>query len=750
MRTTVELWGGHECTVNRVGPHFFDQTARSGHHDRLDDLDRFADLGLKALRYPVLWERVAPDIPQSRDWRWSDRRLARIRQLGMRPIVGLLHHGSGPRYTSLVDDGFCALFADYARAAAERYPWVSEWTPINEPLTTARFSALYGLWHPHLSDEPFFWGALLNQIDATRMAMREIRAVNPQARLIQTEDLGRTYATRPLAQQAEFENHRRWLTWDLLAGKVTSGHPLFDRMAACGFGDRLRAIADDPCPPDVVGVNHYLTSERFLDHRLDAYPPERHGGNDMTRYADVEAIRVTLPAPAGLEGVLEEAWARYGLPLAVTESHNGCTREEQVRWIRETWDTAQRLHARGVDIRAVTAWALLGGYDWNSLLTQNNGHYEVGAFDVRPQTPRPTAVAAELKRLAHGGAPHPGTEGPGWWRRDIRLEFRPVFRQVETPEPRSAWHAEAAGRPLLIAGATGTLGKALARACEWRGIAYRLTSRAELDLADPASIDAALDGLQPWAVVNAAGWVRVDDAEAERDACLAANAEGAIRLAEACAARGLPVVGYSSDLVFDGAAGRPYVESDRPSPLNAYGESKALAEAGVLGANPKGLMIRTAAFFSPFDPYNFAHHVARVLAAGERLHAAEDLVVSPTYVPDLVDASLDLLIDGEAGIRHLASHGQASWAEFARMIARALGLDERRVIGVPGASFGWPAARPAHVPLATERGRVMPALENAIARHAAIVREAEFAPEAEALADLMPAEPRERRPEKLS
>ncbi|MGA0604767.1 family 1 glycosylhydrolase [Phenylobacterium sp. VNQ135] len=737
MPSTVELWGGHECTVNRVGPAFYDQTIRSGHQDRPEDLDRFAALGLTSLRYPVLWERVAPDTPHSRDWRWSDQRLARIRELGMNPIVGLLHHGSGPRYTSLVDDAFAGLFADYARAAAERYPWVSDWTPINEPLTTARFSALYGLWYPHLSDEPFFWAALLNQIDATRLAMREIRRVNPDARLIQTEDLGRTYATRPLAPQAEFENHRRWLTWDLLAGKVTPDHPLFGRLASCGFGDRLRAIADDPCPPDVLGVNHYLTSERFLDHRLDAYPPERHGGNDWARYADVEAIRVTLPAPGGLEQALEEAWARYGRPLAVTESHNGCTREEQVRWVREAWETAQRLQGRGVDIRAVTVWALLGTYDWNSLLTQPLGHYETGAFDVRAGEPRPTAIAAEIKRLAQGGEPHPGTEGPGWWRRDIRLEFRPVFRHAETPEPRSAWRTDGTRRPLLIVGATGTLGKALARACEWRGIAYHLTARAELSLDDEASIAACLDTWDPWAVVNAAGWVRVDEAEDCRDDCIAANATGAVRLAAICASRGLPVVGYSSDLVFDGTAGRPYVESDAPSPLNVYGESKALAEAGVREANPQSLMIRTAAFFSPYDPYNFASHVRRTLSAGHSLPAAEDLVVSPTYVPDLVDASLDLLLDGETGVRHLASAGQASWADFARMVARALDLDEALVIGVEAKSFGWAAQRPPHVPLDTERGQVMPSLDNAVARYAAIVRQAEFAPEAEAMADLL-------------
>jgi dTDP-4-dehydrorhamnose reductase len=736
----LELWGGHECTVNRVGATFHDQTVRSGHQHRLDDLDRFAELGLKALRYPVLWERVAPQRPDSFDWDWTDVRLRRIRDLGMRPIAGLLHHGSGPRYTSLVDPDFAQRFAAYARATAERYPWIEDFTPVNEPLTTARFSALYGHWYPHLADEHMFWVALFNQIDATRMAMREIRRINPAARLVQTEDLGRTYSTRPVKHQADYDNARRWMTWDLLAGQVTPGHLMWNRLESFGFGDRLRAIADDPCPPDVLGVNHYLTSDRFLDHRLDAYPPERHGGNAFTAFADVEAIRVTLPAPGGLEAVLEEAWARYRLPLAVTESHNGCTREEQVRWVREGWETALRLRDRGVDVRAVTAWALLGGYDWNSLLTRHIGHYEVGAFDVRTGTPRPTAVAGELRRLGLGhGAPHPATLGPGWWRRDIRLEFRPVLRTPDSPEPRPEVRSvETRTRPLLIAGATGTLGKALARACEWRGIDYRLTSRQDLSLDDEASIAAALDACEPWAVINAAGWVRVDDAEAEAAACLAANADGAVRLARLCRERGLPMVGYSSDLVFDGRKDRPYVETDAPSPLNVYGESKARAEAEILELGGRPLMIRTAAFFSPFDPYNFAAHVMRTLSAGQPLHAADDLVVSPTYVPDLVDATLDLLIDGETGLRHLANAGEVSWAEFARRIARALELDAGLVHGVPSGGFGWPAQRPAYAALDTVHARVMPTLDNAIARYAAIVTQAEFVAEAEAIADGRP------------
>jgi len=729
----LELWGGHECTVNRVGGLFHDQTVRSGHHHRADDLDRFAALGLQALRYPVLWERVAPQRPDQPDWRWTDERLGRIRTLGMRPIAGLLHHGSGPRYTSLLDEAFPAAFAAFARSAAERYPWIEEWTPINEPLTTARFCALYGHWYPHLADEPLFWAALVNEIDATRLAMREIRAVRPDARLIQTEDLGRTYATRPAADQAGFDNARRWMTWDLLAGLVTPEHPLWERLEGFGLGDRLRAIADDPCPSDVIGVNHYLTSDRFLDHEVEAYPAERIGGNSYMAFADVEAVRVALPAPGGLEGALEEAWTRYRTPLAVTESHNGCTREEQVRWLREAWETALALRGRGLDVRAVTAWALLGTFDWNSLLTRRSGHYEVGAFDVRSDPPRSTALAGEIARIVRGGPAHPATRGPGWWRRDIRLQFRPVFRTVETPEPRRMMRTPPPpARPLLITGATGTLGKAFARACEWRGIDYRLTSRAELALDDPGSISRALDETRPWGVVNAAGWVRVDEAERDACGCMAANASGAVALAHACAERSLPFVGFSSDLVFDGRSAHPYLESDAPSPLNVYGASKARVEEAVLALGAQALMIRTAAFFSPYDPYNFAAHVLRTLGQEIALEAADDLVVSPTYVPDLVETTLDLLIDGETGLRHLANEGAASWAEFGRLIAGALGLDDSLVSGRPAAHFGWPARRPPYAALGTERGQIMPSLDNAIARYAAIVSEVEFAAEAEA------------------
>ncbi|HTK36747.1 MAG TPA: family 1 glycosylhydrolase [Caulobacteraceae bacterium] len=718
----LELWGGHECTVNRVGDRFFDQTVRSGHQDRIEDLARFAEIGFKALRYPVLWERVSPERPDVRDWRWTDERLAEIRRLGMRPIAGLIHHGSGPRYTHLLDDGFATGLAAHALAAAERYPWIEAWTPVNEPLTTARFSALYGHWYPHARDEGAFFAALLNQIDGVRLSMRAIRSVNPEARLIQTEDLGHTFATPPLAHQAAHDNNRRWLAWDLLTGKVDPDHAFWEPIARHGLAERLHAILEDPCPPDVVGVNYYLSSERFLDHRAERYPLVRRGGNGEDAYADVEAVRAVAPSPMGLERLLEATWRRYGLPMAVTECHNGCTREEQMRWINETWSTAQRLRGRGVPIEAVTAWSLLGAYDWNRLLTADLGHYEVGVYDLRNGEPRPTGAVELCRRLAHGEpADQPVLQAPGWWSRDIRFEFEPVWCPHPDPVRRRWSPSSAHPQPVLITGATGTLGRALARGCEHRGIPYVLTCRNELAIDSAASIDQALDQFRPWAVINAAGWVRVDEAEADEPACHAANAEGAALLARACADRGLRFATFSSDLVFDGSKPGAYLEDDAPSPLSAYGRSKAAGEAAVLAAGGAPLVVRTAAFFSPFDPHNFAQAVVRSLTARQPFHAANDVVVSPTYTPDLVNAVLDLLVDGEAGVWHLSSGGALSWADFARRIGRASGLDEGLVVPLPVSVLGWAAPRPRAAALASRRGKMMPDLDDAISRFAGVV-----------------------------
>ena len=708
----LELWGGIECTFNRVQDRFFDQMVWNGHAQRPSDLDRLAWVGFQAVRYPVLWERTAPAGIDHADWSWSDDRLHRLRDLGIRPIVGLLHHGSGPTGTSLVDPAFPEKLAAYARAVARRYPFVEDWTPVNEILTTARFSGLYGHWYPHGRDDRLFVRALLQQCRGTVLAMQAIRQVTPNARLIQTDDFGWTTSGPGLTAQVRFENARRLLSFDLLTGRVDPRHPLWRFLLRNGAAeDELLAFHEAPCPPDVLGLNYYLTSDRYLDREMALYPPGYHGGNGQQSYADIEAVRAAAGLVSGHEQLLRMLWSRYRLPLAITEVHLGSTREEQLRWLAEAYRAAERARADGVDVRAVTPWALFGSFHWNRLVTSDDGQYEPGLFDVRSDPPRPTLVARAARRLAHQQPfSHPVLASPGWWQRPERQVFPPPSLAAAAPGASAALP----GAPLLITGATGTLGQAFARIAARRGLAIRLLTRAELDISDSSSIRQAVERAQPWAVINAAGYVRVDDAENEPERCYRENVEGPRLLAEACGAHGVGLVTFSSDLVFDGRARQPYLESAPPEPLGVYGASKARAEAEVMATMPAALVIRTAAFFGPWDEHNFVRHVVRELSAGRQVDAADDLVVSPTYVPDLVEATLDLLLDQEAGVWHVANHGALSWKELACTSARLFDLDEQLVRGRPGHELGFRAARPAFSALGSERGQHLRPLAEAL------------------------------------
>ena len=216
-----QVWGGIECTVNRVGDAAHRQFARNGHYERLEeDLDACASLGVTALRYPVLWEEVESPTGE-RDFTYRrpgdalpravaddpDRRSAASRQRSRRP----------PRWTIRSCPGV-------SPTSPERSPGGIRGSPTGRRSTSpsrrpaSRASTGTGI--RTRNDDPAFVTMLLNEVKATILAMRAIREVNPDARLIQTEDFGRTGGTRPLHEQVSFENERRWLTFDLLCGRV--------------------------------------------------------------------------------------------------------------------------------------------------------------------------------------------------------------------------------------------------------------------------------------------------------------------------------------------------------------------------------------------------------------------------------------------------------------------------------------------------------------------------------------------------
>ena len=274
-------------------------------------------------------------------------------------------------------------------------------------------------------------------------------------------------------------------------------------------------------------------------------------------------------------------------------------------------------------------------------------------------------------------------------------------------------------QPLLITGATGTLGQAFQRACRIRGLPALVLNRAALDIADAGSVAQALGQHQPWAVVNAAGYVRVDDAETDAATCYRENTTGARRLAEACATHGIQLLTFSSDLVFDGRATAPYLESSLPNPLNVYGRSKMLAEQAVLAALPTALVVRTSAFFSAWDEHNFVHHALAAVRQGQEFEAAHDLFVTPTYVPDLVNTALDLLLDRAHGLWHLANQGTYSWVELARLACQVAGLDDSLIMPRPTADFEWAAPRPRYTALGSTHGALLPSVESGLQRYLA-------------------------------
>ena len=698
-----ELWGGMECTINRVGDQYRDQLFEVGHYERkCHDIHLISKLNVKALRYPVLWERYQPQPNCISDWSLAEQDLQVMQDLQIRPIVGLLHHGSGPRHTNLLDGKFSEKFARYAETVAARFPWVDAYIPVNEPLTTARFCGLYGHWHPHHQSDLTFAKILLNQLKATVLAMKSIRAVNPNAVFIQTEDLAKVHSTPTLKYQAEFENNRRWLTYDLLLGKVDAKHSLWKYLLSIGVREpELEFFLHHSLCPDILGLHYYLTSERFLDERCHLYPHLVPGSNAWHKYIDIEAVRVGVAN--GISKLIAETWNRYRIPIAITEVHLACTREEQLRWFKEVWDCSCEQNASGVKLTAVTAWSLFGAYDWNSLVTRKDGYYEPGAFDVSAAV-RPTALSKMLASIGTTGTfEHPLLNEKGWWHRKMGIDILSKGKNR---------------KPLLIIGRTGTLATAFSKVCNERGIFYAALSKEDVDIADQNDVNRIINKHNPWGIINASGFARVDDAELNLNECYRINTVGSKVLALACKNKNIPFMTFSCDQVFNGKKNSPYKETDKPEPLNNYGLTKAWADLVVTSLYPSALIIRTSAFFSPWDNINFAHRVIDALKNKREFQVAKDIIISPTYIPHMVQSALNLFIDEEKGVWHLTNDDSIlTWSDFAKELAKVGGYNTKRLLPTPGEEMNWKAKRPANSALQSAKGVRLPPLSQAIGEY---------------------------------
>ena len=238
-------------------------------------------------------------------------------------------------------------------------------------------------------------------------------------------------------------------------------------------------------------------------------------------------------------------------------------------------------------------------------------------------------------------------------------------------------------RRVLITGAGGQLGRALAEAFPWADA----RTREKLDVTRAVELEE-----RPDLVLHAAAWTDVDGAEADSEAAHAVNVEGTRRVA----ALGAPVVYFSSDYVFDGRKRGPYVESDAPAPASVYGRTKLAGEREVRA----GWIVRTSWLFGATG-HNFVRTMLRLAGEREEVRVVADQRGCPTYVEHLARATRELLLLPE-GVWHVAAEGECTWAELAEAIVEEAGL-RCRVVPITSEEYGAAAPRPAYSVLRSER-----------------------------------------------
>ena len=252
---------------------------------------------------------------------------------------------------------------------------------------------------------------------------------------------------------------------------------------------------------------------------------------------------------------------------------------------------------------------------------------------------------------------------------------------------------------LLVTGGAGQLATALSRSAD-----VTVVGRPAFDFDRPETIDTAFAAANPALVVNAAAWTAVDAAESDPEGAARANRDGPARLAQLCAEAGIPLIHVSTDYVFDGDKGAPYVETDPTNPTGVYGATKLAGEQAVLAACPKAIVIRTAWVYSATGK-NFVKTMIALGKTRDHLRVVADQRGCPTAADDLADIILGIARaataewrDDYAGIFHSGGTGETTWHGFAEAIfaeAARHGARAPTVEPITTADFPTPAKRPA-------------------------------------------------------
>jgi beta-glucosidase/6-phospho-beta-glucosidase/beta-galactosidase len=343
-----------------------DEMERCGHYARWrEDFELVRETGVSFLRYGVPLHKVFLAADRF-DWSFSDQAFAALRGMDIIPVADLCHFGVPDWIGDFQNPDFPAHFARYARAFAERYPWVQLYTPVNEMYICAQFSARYGWWNEQLRSEQAFVNALKHIVKANVLAMREILEVRPDAIFIQSESSEYFHADSPGAiRPAEIMNAERFLSLDLNYGRRIESE-MYEYLLDNGMTrDEYHFFLDNTLKHHcIMGNDYYVTNE----HRVAADGSTRAAG-EIFGYAEITW----------------QYYDRYRLPVMHTETNieQGANGDEAVQWLWKEWANVLRVRNDGIPVVGFTWYSLTDQIDWDTALCEENNRVNpLGLYDL--------------------------------------------------------------------------------------------------------------------------------------------------------------------------------------------------------------------------------------------------------------------------------------------------------------------------------------------------------------------------------
>jgi beta-glucosidase/6-phospho-beta-glucosidase/beta-galactosidase len=335
----------------------------TGHTELVeDDLRLVNKCGIDQIRYSVPWHQIER-IPGTYDWTWIDRAMNKMRELGIDPILDPLHHTSFPQWLrgGFANRNFPSLYLGFVTAIAERYPWVKNYTVVNEPFVTTWFCGHEGTWYPRYRGPENFVPMMMNVaqaiISVSRMLVKEV----PGVRLVHVDAAERHRAVdRPSTPHAEMCNNLRFLVPDLVLGQLDDTHYLFDYLVRHGANtDDLDRFREEPGRIDVMGLDYYSHCELEWCTEGRVYPNR---------------------TPEGLVPTALEYAERYRLPIMLSETNIRGFISDRISWLKFMVEQCEEIEWQaaeiGVPFEGFCWYPFIDSTDWCSLVTQANGNID--------------------------------------------------------------------------------------------------------------------------------------------------------------------------------------------------------------------------------------------------------------------------------------------------------------------------------------------------------------------------------------